>query len=245
MGIEGASSHRVRTSFLQGGDERTFHDASRTAFGIPPPCSGENLSLLEPLGLQVPLQEQFRFPLHETQREREQAEKYLESVGHRDGVPLLIIHPGGGWVTKRWAPNRFAQLADYWHENGRGDVLLIWGPGEEKMMAEVTDAMRTQPLTAPATSIREMMALIRRGSCFVGGDSGPMHLAAAMGVRCLAIMGPTEPVRNGPWGAGNSVLHHRLACSGCYSRKCPDIECLERVNVEEAIDALNLIQPAP
>ncbi|MDE0331288.1 MAG: glycosyltransferase family 9 protein [Nitrospinae bacterium] len=205
----------------------------------------KNLSLLGPLGLPVPLKEQFRFPLHETQREGEQAEKHLESVGHRDGRPLLVIHPGGGWVTKRWAPDRFAQLADHWQETDRGDVLLIWGPGEEKMMEEVADTMRTQPLAAPATSIREMMSLIRRGSCFVGGDSGPMHLAAAMGVRCLAIMGPTEPVRNGPWGAGNSVLHHRLACSGCYARKCPDIECLERVKVEEAIDALNLLQPAP
>ncbi len=205
----------------------------------------KNLSLLDPLGMSLPLKEQYRFPLHETQHEGEQAEEYLKSVGHEDGRPLLVIHPGGNWVTKRWAPDRFAQLADHWHETDMGDVLLIWGPGEEKMVEEVVASMRTQPSVAPATGIREMMALIRRGSCFVGGDSGPMHLAAAMGIRCLAIMGPTEPVRNGPWGAGNSVLHHRLACSGCYARKCPDIECLERVKAEDAIDALNRLQPAP
>ena len=205
----------------------------------------KNLSLLDPLCLPIPLKGKYRFPLHETQHEGEQAEKYLKSVGHEDGRPLLVIHPGGGWVTKRWAPDRFAQLADHWHESSLGDVLLIWGPGEEKMVEEVAGFMRTQPLVAPATSIREMMALIRRGSCFVGGDSGPLHLVAAMGIRCLAIMGPTEPVRNGPWGAGNSVLHHRLACSGCYARKCPDIECLERVKAEDAIDVLNRLQPSP
>ena len=205
----------------------------------------KNVSLLKPLGLPVPLKEQYRFSLHQTEEEREWAEKYLESVGHRKSSSLLVIHPGGGWTTKRWDTVRFAQLADDWHENDMGDVLLIWGPGEEKMVDEVTDAMRTQPFVAPATSVREMMALIRRGSCFVGGDSGPLHLAAAMGVRCLAIMGPTEPVRNGPWGGGNLVLHRRLACSGCYARKCPDIECLERVRVEEAIDALNRLQAAP
>ena len=205
----------------------------------------KNLSLLDPWGLPIPPKERYRFPLHETQQEGEQAEKYLENVGQRDGRQLLMIHPGGGWVTKRWAPDRFAQLADDWQENDMGDALLIWGPGEEKMVDEVTGAMKTQPHVSPATSIREMMALIRRGSCFVGGDSGPLHLAAAMGVRCLAIMGPTEPVRNGPWGAGHLVLHHRLACSGCYARKCPDIECLERVKVEEAIDALNRLQSAP
>ena len=205
----------------------------------------KNLSLLGPMGLPIPSHEQYRFSLHETQGEREQAENCLDSLGHRDGRPLLVIHPGAAWVTKRWAPERFARLADHWRENDMGDVLLIWGPGEEKVVEEVTGAMKTEPLVAPATSIREMMALIRRGACFVGGDSGPLHLAAAMGVRCLAIMGPTEPVRNGPWGSGNSVLHHRLACSGCYARKCPDIECLERVKVDEAIDALERLQPAP
>lgn len=205
----------------------------------------KNLSLLDPLGFPVPFKEQYRFPLHETQGEREKAENCLDGLGRRDGRPLLVIHPGGGWVTKRWDTARFAQLADHWQENDIGDALLIWGPGEEKMVDEVTDAMKTEPFVAPATSVREMMALIRRGSCFVGGDSGPLHLAAAMGVRCLAIMGPTEPVRNGPWGGENSVLHHRLACSGCYARKCPDIECLERVKVVEAIDALDRLQMAP
>ena len=199
----------------------------------------KNLSLLKPLGLPIPRREKYRFPLHETQQEREQAEKYLESVGHIDGRSLLVIHPGGGWPTKRWAPARFAQLADHWNESDMGGVLLIWGPGEREMAEEVTSAMKTRPYVAPATNIREMMALIRRGGYFVGGDSGPMHLAAAMGVRCLTIMGPTEPVRNGPWGSGHLVLHHRLACSGCYARKCPDIECLERVKIEEAVDGLN------
>ncbi len=212
--------------------------------GSPHHVVEKNLSLLDPLRLPVPLRERYRFPLHETKEEGEWAEKYLESEGCPDGRPLLVVHPGGGWVTKRWAPARFAQLADHWRENGLGDVLLIWGPGEREIVKKVASAMRTKPHVAPATGIREMMSLIRRGSCFAGGDSGPMHLAAAMGVRCLAIMGPTEPVRNGPWGAGHSVLHHRLACSGCYARKCPDIECLERVKTEEAVNGLSRLRPA-
>ncbi len=205
----------------------------------------KNLSFMESLGLPAPPKHEYRFPLHETKEEREWAEKYLENVGmHRDAA-LLVIHPGGGWVTKRWDTARFAQLADYWHESGLGNVLLIWGPGDEKMVEEVTAATRTRPHVTPATSVREMMALIRRGSFFVGGDSGPLHIAAALGVRCLAIMGPTKPVRNGPWGEGNSVLHHRLACSDCYARKCPDIECLDRVRIEDAMDALNRLRAAP
>ncbi len=202
----------------------------------------KNLSLLKPLGLPIPSKERYRFPLQETYQEGEQAEKYLESVNHVDGRPLLVIHPGGGWATKRWAPARFARLADYWRESDMGGVLLVWGPGEEETVKKVANAMRTQPCVAPGTSIREMMALIRRGDYFVGADSGPTHLAAAMGVRCLTIMGPTEPVRNGPWGSGHLVLHHRLACSGCHARECRDVECLERVKVEAAIDGLNRLR---
>lgn len=203
----------------------------------------KNLSLLKPLGLPVPPRAKYRFPVLETRREREGAEKYLESAGHAGDRSLLVIHPGGGWATKRWAPARFARLADHWRESGAGDVLLIWGPGERETAEAVRSAMRTRPLVAPDTGIREMMALIRRGDFFAGGDSGPAHLAAAMGVRCLMIMGPTEPVRNGPWGSGHLALHHRLACSGCYARKCPDVECLERVEAEEAIAGLNRLRP--
>ncbi len=200
----------------------------------------KNLSLLAPLGLPIPPRERCRFPLHETGEEGEEAEKHLAGAGR----PLLVMHAGGGWATKRWAPARFARLGDSWCEVEGGEVLLVWGPGDEEATEEVRSAMRTRPRVAPATSVRAMLALIRRGDCFAGGDSGPMHLAAAVGVRCLAIMGPTEPVRNGPWGAGHLVLHHRLACSGCYARRCPDVECLERVGVEEAVEGLRRLRLA-
>lgn len=199
----------------------------------------KNLSLLRPLGLPAPPREKYRFPLRETQAEGEWAERCLARAGRLERRPLLVMHPGGGWATKRWAPVRFARLADHWLERSAGDALLIWGPGERGMAQEVADAMRGRPCLAPATSVREMMALIRRGACFAGGDSGPAHLAAAMGVPCLMIMGPTEPVRNGPWGCGHVVLYRRLACSGCYARTCPDTECLARVGAEEAADGLN------
>jgi lipopolysaccharide heptosyltransferase I len=198
----------------------------------------KNLRLLGPLGIPVPPPEARRFPLHETQEEGEAAEAFLHREGLHERRPLLVMHPGAGWPTKRWAPERFAALGDAWREESGGGVLLTWGPDEEETVRRVASAMRTGPIVAPATGVREMTALIRRGDYFAGADTGPTHLAAALGLPCLTVMGPTDPVRNGPWGPGHAVLHHRLACSNCYGRTCPDIECMDRVGADEAVRGL-------
>ncbi|MEK6709689.1 MAG: glycosyltransferase family 9 protein [Nitrospinota bacterium] len=194
----------------------------------------KNLRLLEPLGIPVPPPEARRFPLRERPGEGEVAEGFYRREELAARRPLLVVHPGAGWPTKRWAPERFAALGDAWNGATGGGVLLTWGPDEEEIVRQVAAAMRTRAAVAPPTSIREMTALIRRGDVFAGGDTGPLHLAAALGLPCLAIIGPTDPVRNGPWGPGHAVLHQPLACSGCYGRACPDIECLGRIEAPEA-----------
>ena len=198
----------------------------------------KNLSLLGPLGVAPPAAESIRFPVPERAGEGEEAASYLRLEGLSEGRPLMIVHPGAGWVTKRWETGRYAALGDAWAEMAGGRVLLTWGPGEEETARRVAGAMRSRAAVAPPTDFRQMMALIRRADVFAGGDTGPLHIAAAVGVRCLALIGPTEPWRNGPWGEGHAVLHYRLACSGCYGRTCPDIECLDRIGEDEAILAL-------
>ncbi len=220
----------------------TTHQASPPA--RPHHVVEKNLSLLGPLGIPPPGPGVLRFPLHERPEEGEAAEAYLRREGLAGKRPLLIVHPGAGWLTKRWDPNRFAAVADAWTRMTGGGVLLTWGPDEEETVREVASAMCDSPAVAPRTTIRQMAALIRRGDVFVGGDTGPAHLAAALGIPCLVVMGPTDPARNGPWGRGHAVLHHRLACSGCYGRSCPDIECLERVGVEEAVQQLGRLWKA-
>ncbi len=198
----------------------------------------KNLSLLGPLGVAPPEDGELDFPLPERADEAEGAESFLRREGLTDGSPLFIVHPGAGWETKRWNERRYAALGDAWAEMTGGHVLLSWGSGEESLARRVAGAMQSPAKVVPAMDIRQLAALIRRCDVFAGGDSGPLHLAAALGVSCLAVMGPTDPVRNGPWGRGHAVLHHQLACSGCYGRTCPDIECLERISVDEAVRGL-------
>ncbi|MEE9274122.1 MAG: glycosyltransferase family 9 protein, partial [bacterium] len=216
-----------------------FNNRGADLPGRPHHVVEKNLSLLEPLG--IPRPEALRFPLPERREEGEAAEAYLREAGLKgeggEG-PLLVIHPGAGWATKRWDAGRYAHLGDAWAGMTGGAVLLTWGPGEEEEARRVAGAMNSPARVAPPTGIRALAALLRRSDVFAGGDTGPLHLAAALGTPCLAVMGPTDPVRNGPWGAGHAVLHHRLACSGCYGRTCPDVECLERLEAPAAARAL-------
>ena len=98
--------------------------------------------------------------------------------------------------------------------------------------------MKEDGLMSPLCSIREIISLIRRGDFFLGGDTGPSHLAAVLGLECITLMGPTDPKRNRPWGDKNMVLYHSLACSECYLRKCDFIECMSLISVKEVENAL-------
>ncbi|MEE9257731.1 MAG: glycosyltransferase family 9 protein [bacterium] len=246
--IAWASGAKVRVGFEQRHCREGLNAAFMTAWAEPPDGARhvveKNLSLLSPLGVQPPAAESLRFPIPERAEEAGEADAYFRREGISGGRPLLVIHPGAGWETKRWEEGRFATLGDAWPKLTGGEVLLTWGPGEEEMIRRVAAAMSAPAKIAPPTDIRQMAALLRRADVFAGGDTGPLHLAAALGVACLALMGSTEPARNGPWGRGHALLHHRLACSGCHMRTCPDIECLDRIGEDEAIQALGRLWEA-
>ncbi len=237
------SGAQVRIGFEHRSCREGMNVLFMTDWADPPPgphhVVEKNLSLLGPLGAALPAGGEVAFPLPDLSEEVEGAESFLRREGLAAGRPLLMMHPGAGWETKRWDEGRYGALGDAWVGMTGGGVLLSWGPGEEELARRVAGEMKSPVKVAPPTGIRELAALIGRCDIFAGGDSGPLHLAAALGVSCLAVMGPTDPVRNGPWGRGHAVLHHRLACSGCYGRTCPDIECLERIGAEEAVRALD------
>jgi heptosyltransferase I len=114
------------------------------------------------------------------------------------------LNPGAGWGAKRWPAERFGEVA-----RGLADLglrsILNYGPGEEALVraAEAASAGAARAMTC---TITELIALTRRAKLFVGGDTGPMHLAAALRVPVVGIFGPTDPARNGPYGTRSIVL---------------------------------------
>jgi heptosyltransferase-1 len=117
---------------------------------------------------------------------------------------FALLNPGAGWGAKRWPAERYGHLAK---ELARDEIksLINFGPGEEELAKSVQE-ISDGAAEFVACSITQLIALTRRASLFVGGDTGPMHLAAALGVPVVAIFGPTDPARNGPFGAEDIVL---------------------------------------
>ncbi|MXY48672.1 MAG: glycosyltransferase family 9 protein [Gemmatimonadetes bacterium] len=149
------------------------------------------------------------------------AERWLRE--HAPDARVLIgLNPGGGWAIKRWPPEFFGRLADALIDGHGVDVLVLWGPGEEGLVARVTGAMRNRPLVLPETTLAELGAFLKRCGLLVSNDSAPMHIAAALNVPTVGIFGPTDPRAQGPWGDGHGVVRKEsVDCLGCNRIKCP------------------------
>jgi heptosyltransferase I len=122
------------------------------------------------------------------------------------GEPFVLITPGTGWGAKQWPPERYGEVARTFAQDGLTPIINS-GPGEEEL-ASVVEKTSGGTARLVSCSISELIALTRRAKLFIGGDTGPLHLAAALGVRVLAIFGPTDPARNGPYATRNIVLRN-------------------------------------
>ena len=145
-----------------------------------------------------------------------------------------ILNPGAGWGAKRWPAQRYGEVARQLAKNGLG-CLVNFGPGEEDLFQEVNAASGgvVRPTKA---SITGLIALTRRARLFIGGDTGPMHLAAALQVPVVTIFGPTDPARNGPYGARSIVLRNPASRTTHARRAEPDEGLLE-ISVDAVVHA--------
>jgi len=140
--------------------------------------------------------------------------------------PFALLHPGAGWANKRYPPAWWGEAARllYW-ETGVATWVPV-APGEETLAAEVAAAGAEAVRLVPGADLATLAALIRRSRLMLGGDTGPTHLARALGTPALMVMGPTDPERHGPYGEPENALCKRLACSFCYQRLAETKACL-------------------
>lgn len=138
------------------------------------------------------------------------------------GKKIIGINASGGWYTKKWSQEYFATLADRIAENDQMIPLLFWGPGERDEVKAMHSRMKCNSMLIPKTSLKEMGAFLESCSYLVSNDSGPMHIAAALGVPTLGIFGPTNPYLQGPYGDRQKwVRHELLDCLACNLTECP------------------------
>ncbi len=198
------------------------------------------LLVAESLGARVEGAPQFRFRLLDVDMEA------VRNILHRKGAsmdrPWIAMNVSARWPTKRWSLGSFARVIDRLHQEGLGPVVVI-GSAEERADAEQLRTIaksRFIDLTGEVP-LRCLPALLSTAALLVTNDSGPMHIAAAVGVPVVALFGPTSEIRTGPYGANHRVLAGPVPCRPCFSRVCrhdPELECLHLIEPENVVEAV-------
>lgn len=142
-----------------------------------------------------------------------------------------VMAPSAGGEAKKWPAERFGELAARlpWPS------LVVSGRGDARLAEQVVAASGGKAVSlAGRTSLREVVEVIRRSKALISNDTGPMHMAAALGVPVFAVFGPTNPLRTGPYGGNPAIITAGLPCSPCYRRKkCVNWICMDRISVDE------------
>ncbi len=178
-----------------------------------------NLELLKPLNIPAVV----RLPsLHICDRQAK-----------TDGRHRVALHPGAHYPSQRWPAEKYAALAQKISALYNAEIIVIGGPGEEDVVAEVMRGLDAAYARAVFPGISELVSLLCGCSLLVCNNSGPLHLAAALGVPTVSTMGPTDPVLWRSQGADQLVVRKNPGCSPCGRAVCRNHECMEEISVEE------------
>lgn len=153
--------------------------------------------------------------------------------------PIVAIHAGAQWETKRWPPRHFAEVARRAQTEFGASVLLIGGPGEGQLADEIAAGL-VGPYAnfAERTQLLELAALLEAADVVCSGDTGPMHLAAAVGAPVVAVFTCTSPVRAGPYGSCHRVVATNVDCAASYLKRCSKMICMQELTPDRVWPAL-------
>jgi len=186
---------------------------------------------------------------HVSPRALARARSAMRESGFQLSLPLVLCHPGGSWPSKTWLPERFVAVMD--ELAPEGTVVWMWGPGERDLAEQCRRSMRAPSVVAPSMGWQEMGCWMKRASVWVGNDSGPKHLAVALGVPTVTVFGPTHPTTwHPPSGPHRVVLAQGLACLHCNANTCPLAgesfhRCMRDVTVEQVVRAARSVAIRP
>lgn len=195
-----------------------------------------NFNLLKGIGLEVRPEE---YPLHVPAEDREYVNSFFNELVPPAGSPSIAIHPGTSPKTtyKRWFPDRYAYLADRLVREMNATVLFTWGPGELDWVKMIQRRMKEYSVLGPHTlTLTQLAEVFRHCDLYIGGDTGPMHIASLMGVPAVVLFGPTDPVMNEPFGPHKKVVKN-VGCNPCRDRSCRRLNCMEDITVDDVFKA--------
>lgn len=184
------------------------------------------------------------FPMPALKEEKQQmTERLQKEYPEIDWQKTVVLVPGAGWVTKEWPVEHFAELARRLIQDGN-TIILVGGPAETAKGEAIEKAFENDKgliNLIGKTKLLELAALMGLVSFCVGGDTGPVHTAAAMGCRLIALFGPSSAHRAGPYGRFVTIISSSEKCCPCFKRKCPiNKNCMDKITVDEVYKACKL-----
>jgi lipopolysaccharide heptosyltransferase I len=192
-----------------------------------------------------------RYDLPHSPEHESEAAALLRASGVGEQDRLVVINPMARWPTKLWKPAHFAAVADRLEDRGIR-VVFTGGASDRSSIDEICRLMTSKSRRLDGrTSLKTLAAICRRAQVLLTTDSGPMHLAAAVGTVVVALFGPTAPWRTGPYGPDHAVLRAGISCSPCFKKECltTDFEeraCMMRLSVDEVVrTVLEKVAAAP
>jgi len=203
-----------------------------------------NLVLLKGMGLEL---KEPKSSLHIPPEDREYVSSFFKATSGSISRPLIAIHPGtsANAFFKRWGPDQYAQLADRLIQELNATVLFSWGDGELEWVEGIRKEMKKPSLLAPKTdSLTQLGEFYRHCDLYIGGDTGPMHIASFMGIPAVVIYGPTDPIENEP--IGNHIkVRKEVGCNPCHEYSCKELFCLKAISADEVFEATKGILRPP
>ena len=175
------------------------------------------------------------------------ADRLCREIGLRDDRPAAAIHLGANWKLKRWPAESFARLADRLALEKQAQIVFIGTKNELPLIEQVRSRMKQPSLVAAGkTSFKELGALLKRVNLLITNDSGPMHLAAAVGTPLVGLFGPTLPSLSGPPADPRfKTLHGSIGCPvPCYQLNCPANLCMEQISPEQVFQEVSRLMAA-
>lgn len=233
-------------AFLSGAQQRLVYENAREGSAVlgqrivGPHATGHiierYLDVVRALGCTV---SGVQADIYLTPEEQKEVQELLQQQGIQPGDSFIAFSMGANWPNKIWPPAKVATVIERLTHDGRRS-LLVGGPGDQPLAETVFSGVTTRPASlVGATTLRQLAGVIKKAAVFVGGDTGPMHLAAALGRPTVALMGPTDPPRNGPYGAKNKAVTIQRECKECWKRACPKgLDCLDDIGTDEVYTAI-------
>jgi len=159
---------------------------------------------------------------------------------HLEKKKYIAVNPIALWDTKLWDNRKFAELADAISQ--RLKIPVVFTGRDKESLDKITSKMTTKGINIGGqTTLPELACIYKDALAVITTDSGPMHLAAAVGTPVIALFGPTDPARTGPYGTGHTIIRADLTCSPCLLKKCPTRKCMEDITTEQVFNELEKV----